>query len=201
MNQNKSESINNEMKSFKQECEDANNSHAKYLEEIEAQLGIKNDIESKGKEAFIRESDYVKELKWSTLVKEANEEINYDVDFEDLLSEDEFKDAYKNIKEIDVEFEKKTGIRKKDFAFLTVAISLQCTRQYILDAWIKSQRSKAVSNDEEGRKGNAEPGWYYIDTDKILTNKDLMYNQRGIRRQLKWQKNKGNTTWNTKSKP
>ena len=30
-----------------------------------------------------------------------------------------------------------------------------------------------------------------------LIHKDLMYNQRKIRRQLQWQKNNGNTTWNT----
>ena len=34
-----------------------------------------------------------------------------------------------------------------------------------------------------------------------LIRKDLMYNQREIRRQLQWQKNKGNTTWISKSRP
>ena len=44
-------------------------------------------------------------------------------------------------------------------------------RQYVLDPWLKKNRKGASANDEKGRKGKSEPGWYYVDTDKILTNR------------------------------
>ena len=44
---------------------------------------------------------------------------------------------------------------------------------------------------------NIDGRHFYID----LILKVLMYNQREIRRQLQWQKNKGNTIWSLKSRP
>jgi hypothetical protein len=80
-------------------------------------------------------------------------------------------EAYRHVDEIEAEFSRKTRLEKKDMAFLVTAIVLQCARQYVLDPWLKKNRKLAGSNDEKLRKNNAEPGWYYVDTDKILTNR------------------------------
>ncbi|WP_352406426.1 hypothetical protein [Acetoanaerobium noterae] len=171
LNQNQSESIKSEMELLNKSWEENNQSHEAYLEKIEKQLAIINMKKYDRKPEFVRESTHEEPLDWENLVKNANRVMDYDVDFEDLLNQEEFVSAYKHIKEIDIEFEKKTGLRKKDFVFLTVAIALQCTRQYVIDPWIKKQRVTAGANDEKGRKGNTESGWYYVDKEKILINR------------------------------
>ena len=171
LNQEKSETIKSEIELLQTSWEENNQSHEDYIAKLEKQLEIDTGTQYEEISGFIRESTYVEPLDWDTLVENANHKIDCEVDFEDLLSQDEFENAYKHVKEIDKEFEKKTGLRKKDFVFLTVAIALQCTRQYVLDPWIKKQRIAAGSNDEKGRKDNAESGWYYVKAEKILTNR------------------------------
>lgn len=171
LSQKKSESLKCEMESLQSSWEETNQMHEDYLGDLEKQLGIDCSMQSKKTSAFVRESTRAVPLDWDTLVEEANREIDYEVDFEDLLNQEDFENAYRHIKEIDAEFERKTGLRKKDFAFLAVAIALQCTRQYVMDPWIKKQRVSANANDEKGRKNKAEAGWYYVETDKILTNR------------------------------
>ena len=108
---------------------------------------------------------------WDEIVNESNAVYQNDIYFEDLLTENEFKNAYCYLNEIDMQFSKMTGFKKVDWLFLSTAIALQCVRQYILDPYMKGHRPNASSNDEKGRKNNAEPGWYYADTDKILISK------------------------------
>lgn len=171
LNQKKSESITNEMKLLQTSWQENNQSNDNDLAELEKILGLASSIQSEKTYTFVRERGTAEILDWNTLVEKANREIDYDVDFEELLSQEDFENAYKHVKEIDVEFGRETGLRKKDFLFLAVAIALQCIRQYVLDPWIKQQRPEASANDEKGRKGNAEPGWYYVETGKILINK------------------------------
>lgn len=170
-NQRKSESIKREMELLQTSWEEINRSHEDYLTKLEKQLGIDSGMQSKKTHAFIDEGTRIEPLDWDTLIEAANREIDYEVNFEDLLNQKEFENAYRHIKEIDDEFGKKTGLRKKDYAFLSVAIALQCIRQYVMDPWIKKQRVAAGATDEKGRKNNAEAGWYYVETDKILTNR------------------------------
>lgn len=170
-NQKKSESIKREMELLQTSWEEINRSHEDYLAKLEKQLGIDSGMQSKKTYVLVDEGTHVNPLDWDTLVEEVNCVIDCEVDFEDLLSQKEFENAYRHIKEIDDEFGKKTGLRKKDYAFLSVAIALQCIRQYVMDPWIKKQRVTAGATDEKGRKNNAEAGWYYVETDKILTNR------------------------------
>lgn len=171
LNQDKSEALRSEMDELKKSWTESNESDEAFLSAVEAKLGITNPIRINRSDAFTRESPQAEEIDWFDLVAEAEKKYNSDINFDDLLSEEQFAEAYARAAEIDREFEKKTGLRKKDFAFLGIAIALQCARQYVLDPWLKQRRQNASVNDEKGRKDKAEAGWYHVDTDKILTNR------------------------------
>lgn len=171
LNQNKSESLKVDIDSVNESMQKNIQSHDDFLAEVEAQMGIVNNKKIKKSSSFIREGPRAESINWEELLENSNHVINPDIGFEDLLSKDEFENAYNHIEEIDKVFKKKTGLRKNDLAILTVAIALQCARQYVLDPWIKDKRVAASSNDEKDRKNNAEPGWYHADTEKILTSR------------------------------
>lgn len=171
INKESSESLLSEMDELKKSWTESNKSDDAFLSSVEKKLGIAEPIRVNREEAFQRNSKHCEELDWLELVAGAEKKYNDDINFEDLLSEEEFEEAYANVSEIDKEFEKITGLRKKDFVFLGIAIALQCARQYVLDPLLKGKRKKASTNDEKGKKGKAQPGWYYVETDKILTNR------------------------------
>ena len=171
MNQIRADALKLEMDSLGKQWDARNASHEQFLNDIERKLGISKQQVKRETSAFVRENPRAELKDWDQLVREANNQVPYDVGFEDLLSQAEFAETYRHLDEIDAEFTKKTGLRKTDFVFLGVAIALQCVRQYVLDPWIKAHRVGAGPNDEKGRKDNAEPGWYHVDTDKILTNR------------------------------
>ncbi|MBR5401797.1 MAG: hypothetical protein IK102_08295 [Treponema sp.] len=170
LNQDKSQALQSEMDNLKKSWTESNNKDEEFLSSVEKKLGITDPVKIDKKAAFTRESKHVEEIDWFDLIAEAEEEYHDDISFEDLLNQEKFSKVYAKVKEIDKEFEKKTGIREKDFAFLGIAIALQCVRQYVLDPLLKKNRKGASANDEKGRKGKAEPGWYYVETDKILNN-------------------------------
>ena len=170
LNQDKSQALQSEMDVLKKNWTESNNKDEEFLSSVEKKLGITDPVKIDKKATFTRESKHVEEIDWFDLIAEAEEEYHDDISFEDLLNQEEFSKVYAKVKEIDKEFEKKTGIREKDFAFLGIAIALQCVRQYVLDPLLKKNRKGASANDEKGRKGKAEPGWYYVETDKILNN-------------------------------
>jgi len=148
----------------------ADEGHEKFLSDVESRLGITRPASSE-KSYSPAPEEHVRRRKWDDLVNEANSEIKGDVGFEDLLTQKEFDEAYAHLNQINEEFSEKTGLRKRDYAFLTAAIALQCARQYLLDPWLKKIRPSAGPADEAGRKANKEAGWYYVDTDRILTNR------------------------------
>lgn len=108
---------------------------------------------------------------WHELVETARVAYPDKVSIDDILSKEEYQNAMRHLDSINEEFSRRTGFRKVDWAFFAVATALQCVRQYVLDPWIKKKRAGASFSDEKGRKGNAEPGWYHADTDKILTSR------------------------------
>lgn len=171
-NQTKSEMLLSELKELNVAAQAESDDTDKFIREMEKKLGIKvPTFTSSVQELHSSERDIVPLKTWDELVAEANEAIPEYVDFEDLLTQDEMTNALKDIDRINEQFSKKTQLKKIDILFLAIATALQCTRQYIIDPWLKSRRLNADSSDEKGRKGNAEAGWYYVDTDKILTNR------------------------------
>lgn len=108
---------------------------------------------------------------WHELVEEASIAYPDKVVIDDILTSEEYQNAMRHLDSINEEFSRRTGFRKVDWAFFTVATALQCVRQYVLDPWIKKLRAGASPSDEKGRKANVEPGWYHADTDKILISR------------------------------
>lgn len=171
-NQTKSERLLSELKELNAAAQAKNDANEKFIREMEEKFGIKvPTFTSAITELPSVEKNIVPLKNWDELVAEANEAIPEYIDFEDLLTQNEITNALKDIDRINEQFSKKTRLKKIDILFLAVATALQCTRQYIIDPWLKSHRLNADSSDEKGRKGNAEAGWYYVDTDKILTNR------------------------------
>jgi len=171
LNQDKSEQLKQDMEILSKSWEEKNQLHEKFLEEIESQLGILCSDQTIGEKEFKRESEPEEDLGWDELVTEANHKYSENISFEDLLTQEEFNEVYKHLDEIDVEFEKRTNLQQKDIVLLTIAIGLQCVRQYVIDPWIKGKREKSKPNDEKGKKQNSVPGWYYVPTENILINR------------------------------
>lgn len=70
---------------------------------------------------------------WDECVNLANKEVQGEVEFEDLLSKEEFNFCIEEIERINAEFSAKTGIiNKKDLSFLAIATALQTTRWIII---------------------------------------------------------------------
>ncbi|MCL2217585.1 MAG: hypothetical protein FWB91_11290 [Defluviitaleaceae bacterium] len=168
-NQELGDKLDKEFKQLKDHSKDEIANNERFLTAVENKLGIKHPIdESVSLEPIVQSKFDVPD--WEQLKNEARANILYDVDYEDLLTSDEIANAYRHLDEINEQFAKKTGFKKGDLIFLVTAIALQCTRQYVIGPWLKKLRSDASADDEKGRKGKAEPGWYYVATENILTN-------------------------------
>ena len=109
LNQDKSEALLSEMKALNKEWANINKSHDDFLSSVENMLGMRNSREINREEVLVRESQPVEDLTWSELVEEANKCYSDEINFEDLLSEAEFLEAYERLAEIDKEFTKKPG--------------------------------------------------------------------------------------------
>jgi hypothetical protein len=168
-NQELSNKLLKESSLLKDRMKNENNSNELFLAAIEKKLGIQPSVNEFIPQTTFHTISAITD--WEQLKDEAKNKILYDVDYEDLLTSEEFACAYRHLDEINDQFAKKTGFRKIDWIFLFTAIALQCTRQYVIDPWLKKIRPDASANDEKGRKGNAEPGWYYVETENILINR------------------------------
>lgn len=111
------------------------------------------------------------DIEWMELVSDARNTYPNRVSINEILTNEEYNAAMTHFETINADFSRRTGLRKEDWFFLITATALQCVRQYVLDPWIKKNRHRATSHDENSHKGNAESGWYHVDTDKILSNR------------------------------
>ena len=125
MNQNESFSLDREYSSQIDEADSAINSS----EELLKSLGYKLPVRKKNTEE-INLSAEIKDLpSYDSLVKKANIEVSNDVEFEDLLSAEEFQEAYSRLDSIHKEFSRKTSITNKtDLIFLGIATALQTAK-------------------------------------------------------------------------
>lgn len=171
LNQDKSINLKREMEELNTKWEENNQSHEEFLRNVEKQLNLTNADRKFDVEGFVRESEHEKPLEWDELIAEADEKYDDKIGVNDLLTQEEIARVNRHMSEIDAEFEKATGLNKKDIAFLLVAVGLQCIRQYVIDPWMKANRSDSTSNDEAGRKKNADAGWYYVPTENIMINR------------------------------
>ena len=125
MNQNESFSLDREYSSQIDEADCAINSS----EELLSSLGYKLPVRKKIDEVMNLSSE-IKDLpSYDSLVKKANIAVSNEVELEDLLSAEEFQEAYSRLDSIHKEFSRKTGISNKtDLIFLGIATALQTTK-------------------------------------------------------------------------
>ena len=152
-------------------------SHRLFLDQAEKKLGIDrtdirglSDYDETALEEELRSID-VDDIEHSDIVKAANNAFPVRVSFSDLLTPEELKKSDERVERINEAFWDKTHLGSVDLAFLGIAIALQCVRQYVLDPFLKDIRKKASPKDENGSKENADEGWYYVETEKILINR------------------------------
>ena len=143
-------------------------SNERFLSEIERKLNIDSSNICVDIDEY---SVQPRQTNWDTLITEANQKYPKDIMFDDILNSSDFLNAYNHLEEINEKFRIQTGLNKTDIILLITATALQCTRQYVIDPWIKNMRPASSSNDEGKRKGNAERGWYYVKTESILKNR------------------------------
>ncbi len=98
---------------------------------------------------------------WESITARANEEIPEDVIIEDLLTKEEFQFCEQDVKRINDEFSRKTGLNKTDVAFIAIATALQTARWLIIqelcgDLGQKINSSERISA-KEGEKLKHKP--------------------------------------------
>lgn len=69
---------------------------------------------------------------WQEILEEANSVINYDVELEDILTQEEFQIAYRDLDRINKEFSGKVKLDKTDISFLFIATALQTLRWVLI---------------------------------------------------------------------
>ena len=94
---------------------------------------------------------------WNEIADRANATVQQEVEFEDLLTKEEFQFSIDEVKRINDEFSAKTGIlNKKDLSFLMIATALQTARWLIIQKLCgdlgKSIDTSTRISDKEGNQ-------------------------------------------------
>ena len=89
---------------------------------------------------------------WDEIVEEASRSVDYDVELEDLLSQEEFQIAYNDLDKINKEFSGKTKLNKVDIAFLFVATSLQILRWCLMNKLVENIEAQPIVDSKTGDK-------------------------------------------------
>jgi hypothetical protein len=71
---------------------------------------------------------------WDDIVQQAEEHYPYDVELEDILSQAEFENAYRDLKNINKEFRQSTKLDGVDLSMVIVAAALQTLRWALMPA-------------------------------------------------------------------
>ena len=87
---------------------------------------------------------------WDEILRQAEKQYPFDVEFEDLLTREEFQIAYHDLDNINREFRQKTTLNGTDAAFVMVAAALQ-TLRWILINFIDGKVSNVTRlTDKQG---------------------------------------------------
>ena len=87
---------------------------------------------------------------WEEIVLQAETQYPFDIEFEDLLTQAEFQNAYRDLNNINREFRQKTALNGVDAAFVVVAAALQ-TLRWILMNFIDSKVNNVTRlTDKQG---------------------------------------------------
>lgn len=100
---------------------------------------------------IIVSKEKVESIKYEDLVTKANNYFPADIDFEDILSEEEMVLAHTRVEEINASFSRKTSIiNKTDLVFLGIATALQ-TAKALIFPYIAQKMGYGDSIDKEER--------------------------------------------------
>ena len=89
---------------------------------------------------------------WEDIVRQAEERYPYDVVLEDLLSQTEFENAYRDLNNINLTFKQCTALDGIDITLLTVAAALQTLRWVLMPEIGKTIDKAARISADEGDK-------------------------------------------------
>lgn len=129
MNQDKSNEAKKDINIIDAKMQKEIEKNEKLITLLENQFGINTEILAYSADTYKREKSYDSEASWNDLVIEANKRYSIPVAIDDLLTENEIKEAMTKLDTINEEFAKKTSIlNKTDISFLLVATALQVTK-------------------------------------------------------------------------
>lgn len=168
----------NEVKKKIEDVVDKGDKIISETEELLRSLGYEKEII--GIKSSSRESTEINESSelrsWDEIVNEANSVINYDVELENILTDREFQNAYRDLERINEEFSKTVNLNKTDIAFLFIAAALQTLRWILTPelgekvngetriddktgvAKVKQKKNEYVNNHKEWDKGKESQG-------------------------------------------
>lgn len=97
---------------------------------------------------------------WDKIVSDANAYVEGPVVLEDIMTEDEIKEAFKELKSIEKEFSRKTSIiNKTDLSFLAIATALQVAKSLVFpyvaekfDYGNEINKSERLNHDDKSIK-------------------------------------------------
>lgn len=114
--------------------------------------------------------------------------------YDNILSEEACEAAVEKYKseydQLDKEFRKRTKLTKTDYAFLTLATALQCTRQYLFTSFKPTIDEKATKPSDEAELKSKTSSWsgsdtiktkqggyYYASFDRIIADTSVPYDK------------------------
>lgn len=111
-------------------------------------------------------------LKYDELVKKSKSVIHANIDFNDLLTEEEQTDALNELERKRQEFGEKVGLNPAEMVLVTLGVSLNVIRQ-VLNTFPERQKHDKAANDTKGHTketSDRNEGWYYASKEQIIAN-------------------------------
>jgi len=100
-----------EFKQLNAQFKNENDDNERFLTTVENKLGIRFSEDKYNPPSIVHSEPVLPD--WEQLVEEAKVNIPFDVDYEDLLTSEEFASAYRHLDEINEQFaKKKRGLEK-----------------------------------------------------------------------------------------
>lgn len=174
LNQQEIEKAKENIETIKKTADATIKSSESLLKSLGHNTEISAPINRMEKEVPVREN--IKIPEWEDLLQQANNIYTEEVDLEDLLSEEEFSEAYQNLNEINEAFSEKTGLNETDIAFLILASAIQTLRWVLMpqigetidantrlsdkdgDAKVKELKKKYAENHSDWKDGKSSQG-------------------------------------------
>ena len=189
MQENDLNSLANETSSQTNELEEIRKRAEKLAQKLKVQIAPKTKDEDVPNTPLNLKKEDIPS--WDSLVDRANSEIQEEIQFEDLLSKEEFNYCIEDVKRINDEFSQKTSIwNKRDLSFLAIAVGLQTARWIILQeifgdlgAENRGEREHHSEGDKRKKKDSHDYNERHQDRENVKSEnnfptwKDIVFGQ------------------------